>query len=71
MCQGNRQGGFILSKGADGAAFEGAMSEPVPEGIIPIPFAGDGMECVGISGYITFSDIEVNAGPRAKLLDCV
>jgi hypothetical protein len=39
------------------------------EGIIPIPYAGNGFERVDVSGNITVGDIQMNAGPRAKLLD--
>jgi len=41
---------FILRKGADGAACEGGMSELGSESVIPIPFAGDCMERVNVSG---------------------
>ena len=32
---------------------------------------GDGLECVNVSDNLTFGDIEVNAGPIAKLMDYV
>ena len=59
----------ILLKGASGTAREGDISEPSPEVVIPVPFAGGGLECVDVSGDLTFGDIEINARPRAKLVD--
>jgi hypothetical protein len=59
----------ILLKGSGGTAREGDISKLGPEVVIPVPFAGDGLECVDASGDLTFGDIEVNARPRAKLMD--
>jgi hypothetical protein len=63
--------GNILRKGADRAACEDDMREFGSEGVIPILFADDCLERVGLSGHLTFGDIEVNARPKAKLLDYV
>ena len=60
---------FLMRKGADGPACEGDMRKFGSEGIIPIPYAGNGFERVDVSGNITVGDIQMNAGPRAKLLD--
>ena len=57
-----------MVNGAYGATRERDMSKSGSYCVITIPFAGDGLERVDVSGNLTFGDIEVNVGPRAKML---
>jgi hypothetical protein len=71
MCQVTAREGFILGEGAYEATRQSDMGKFGPSFVITIPFAGGGLKCVNVSGNFIFGGIEVNAGPRATLLDCV
>ena len=62
--------GLVLRDGAEGAAFEGDVGDDHGlEGVLPIPIADNGLDCVDVSDNSIFYDIGVNAIPRIELLD--
>ena len=59
----------IMREENDRVPCEYDAGELISNGFIPVPFAGVCMECMYVGGDLTFTDIEVDAGPCAKLMD--
>jgi hypothetical protein len=61
--------GRIIGKGAEMVTGKSDVGEPSLECDISVPFAGYGLEIVCVSGDLALVDIQVNAGPCAKLVN--
>jgi hypothetical protein len=61
--------GLIFGEGADRAACHVSANEPRLECLVPIPFAGGGLEIVYVCGDLTNFSIQVDARLCAKLFD--
>ena len=53
--------GFVLGKGADGAAGKRDVSKAGAECYVTVPSLGDKLEFVDVSSHLTFGDIEMDA----------